>query len=84
LQAALLETAARHVRVGGRLVYSVCSFEPEETVEVAAAFAAAHPQFEPDDAGLPDELRSGPGILYFFPHLHGLDGGFVARWRRRA
>jgi 16S rRNA (cytosine967-C5)-methyltransferase len=83
LQSELLASAARSVAPGGLLVYSVCSFEPEETVEVAARFAAAHPEFEPADSGMPETLRAGPGLRYFLPQLHGMDGGFVARWRRR-
>ncbi len=82
LQSALLENAAAHVRPGGRLIYSVCSFEPEETSGVTAQFAARHPEFEPDDVDVPESLRSGPGILYCLPQRHGVDGGFVARWRR--
>lgn len=82
LQLELLEAAARHVRPGGVLVYSVCSFEPEETLAVAERFAAGHPEMQPDDADLPPALRAGPGVLYFFPQRHGIDGGFAARWRR--
>lgn len=82
LQMELLDAAARLVRAGGLLVYSVCSFEPEETLEVAARFAARHPEMRPADEGLPPALRSGPGFLYLLPHEHGTDGGFAARWRR--
>ena len=81
LQLEMLVAAAGHVRPGGRLVYSLCAFEPEETTAVVAAFAAACPQFRPDDDGL--VLRRGPGISYCLPHEHGIDGGFVARWRRQ-
>jgi 16S rRNA (cytosine967-C5)-methyltransferase len=83
LQSELLAAAARLVTPGGMLVYSVCSFEPEETAQVAAAFATAHPEFAPADVGLPRALRAAPGILYFLPQAHGMDGGFVARWRQR-
>jgi 16S rRNA (cytosine967-C5)-methyltransferase len=82
LQLELLEAAARHVRPGGVLVYSVCSFEPEETLAVAERFAPLHPELRPDDDGLPPALRAAPGVLYFLPQQHGIDGGFVARWRR--
>lgn len=83
LQSELLSAAARVVAPGGMLVYSVCTFEPEETAQVAAAFATAHPEFAPADDGMPRALRAAPGILYFLPQAHGIDGGFVARWRRR-
>lgn len=82
MQLELLGAASRLVEPGGLLVYSVCSFEPEETLAVAQQFGAEHPGFEPADAGLPAALRTAPGILYFLPQAHGMDGGFVARWRR--
>ena len=45
IQAAILETAARYVRVGGRLVYSTCTLLPAENQGVTAPFLAAHPEF---------------------------------------
>ena len=44
-QLQILGTAADLVRPGGRLVYSVCSIEPEEGEEVIAAFLAERPEF---------------------------------------
>ena len=46
LQKEILETAAAHVKPGGRLVYSTCSNEPEENAEQVAAFLAVHPDFK--------------------------------------
>jgi len=82
LQLELLEAGLRHVRAGGVLVYSVCSFEPEETAAVVARFARSHPELRLESGGGPEALRREPGILYFLPQRHGIDGGFVARWRR--
>lgn len=42
-QAAMIRSAAAHVRPGGALVYVVCSPEPEEGPEVVDAFLAEHP-----------------------------------------
>jgi len=44
-QAGILNAAARAVRPGGRLVYSTCTFAPEEDEETVAAFLARHPAF---------------------------------------
>jgi len=44
-QLELLQRTAALVRVGGTLVYSTCSSEPEENQEVVAAFLAAHADF---------------------------------------
>jgi 16S rRNA (cytosine967-C5)-methyltransferase len=48
-QRALLDAVAPLVRPGGRLVYAVCSTEPEETDEVLRPFLAAHPELELDE-----------------------------------
>jgi 16S rRNA (cytosine967-C5)-methyltransferase len=45
-QLAILASAARRVRPGGRLVYAVCSPEPEEGRDVVQAFLGAHEDFE--------------------------------------
>jgi 16S rRNA (cytosine967-C5)-methyltransferase len=83
LQAALLRAAATHVRPGGTLVYSLCSFEPEETLEVTRAFEASHPDFVADPGELAAALHGEQGVLYLLPQEHRVDGAFVARWRRR-
>src|SRR4029077_10131622 len=58
LQLELLAVAARHVRPGGVLVYSVCSFEPEETSEVVERFAASHPEMRLEEGPAPSALRT--------------------------
>ncbi|PYQ17560.1 MAG: hypothetical protein DMF80_00270 [Acidobacteria bacterium] len=44
-QRELLESVATLVRPGGRLVYAVCSGEPEEGEDVVRGFLASHVQF---------------------------------------
>ncbi len=44
-QAEILHNAAMAVRAGGRLVYSTCTFAPEENEGVIAAFLAQHADF---------------------------------------
>lgn len=91
-QAAILESAARLPKVGGRLVYATCSVLPEENEAIAHAFAAAHPNWRPlpaaellaeakvADAG---QLCSADGaFLRLWPHRHGTDGFFAAAWEK--
>ena len=47
-QREILRAAARAVRPGGRLVYSTCTFAPEENECMAAWFLREHPQFAAD------------------------------------
>jgi len=88
LQAGMLARAAQWVKPGGRLVYAVCSLEPQEGEGVAATFTPsgfAIDPIQPDElpAGLtPGEqgfLRIPPGSL---AQVGGCDGFFIARWRR--
>ena len=74
LQKALLLAALTQVRAGGRLVYSVCTVTPAETIEVVADMDA-HP---PD--GLPGKIW-GDGLL-MAPHLSSTDGMFIAVFDR--
>jgi 16S rRNA (cytosine967-C5)-methyltransferase len=95
-QTAILQSAARLLKPGGRLVYATCSVLPEENEAIAEAFSAANPDFLPVDAGqilteLKVEGASGLcaggelGIKYLrlWPHRHGTDGFFAAIWVRR-
>jgi 16S rRNA (cytosine967-C5)-methyltransferase len=91
-QRVMLEHAAGVVGVGGRLVYSTCSSEPDENEEVVAAFLEHHPDFaaiDPRAAGLPHgpslaRVIDEAGHLRTYPHLHGLEAFFAALLARRA
>ena len=47
LQQTILARAAKLVKPGGRLLFATCSMLDQENGAVAAAFAAAHPEFRP-------------------------------------
>ena len=90
-QQAILDSAARLVKPGGRLVYATCSLLREENEAQAERFAQAHPDFEPLDAAAcleraqvdqADTLTTG-GCLRLWPHRHGSDGFFAAVWQRK-
>jgi 16S rRNA (cytosine967-C5)-methyltransferase len=89
-QAKLLASAAARTAPGGRLVYCVCSLEPEEGEAQVAAFLAANPAFAlepivPGEGGAPEASLRPDGALRILPHHidGGLDGFFVARFRRK-
>jgi 16S rRNA (cytosine967-C5)-methyltransferase len=81
-QAAILASASRLLKKGGRLVYATCSILPEENQQIVQAFLAAHPDFMLKPAGevLQQQkitLEMGD-YLELRPHLHGTDGFFAA------
>jgi 16S rRNA (cytosine967-C5)-methyltransferase len=91
-QKAILESAARLLKPGGRIVYATCSLLRAENEEIAQAFSAAHPGFQPvpvrellDQAKVPhpERLCSGDGLyLRLWPHVHATDGFFAAAWEK--
>jgi 16S rRNA (cytosine967-C5)-methyltransferase len=91
-QTAILDSAARLVKSGGRLVYATCSVLPQENEQIAQAFSQAHPDFVPLNAAQTLEqlkvdgaagLCSGGGdYLRLWPHRHATDGFFAAVWVR--
>lgn len=59
VQRDLIESAGELVRPGGVLVYSTCTFAPEENEEVIASFLLNNPQWTIEDARLHPALASG-------------------------
>jgi 16S rRNA (cytosine967-C5)-methyltransferase len=88
LQREILESCAKAVKVGGRLVYSTCTILPEENEMQVRAFLERHPEFEMDtDASwLPESLRGRmeDGMLQLLPARDGVEGFFIARMIRRS
>lgn len=86
-QTAILTSAARLVKSGGRLVYATCSLLTEENEAVVEAFLAANENFVPLPAG---EILQRQGIdlgemdaLRLLPHVHGSDGFFAMAMERK-
>ncbi len=85
LQAKLLDSAAKMVKKGGRLVYSTCSLEEEENMEQVMNFLDRHENFEMQsvEGYVPDEIMVHGGLAYqTFPHKHNCDGHFGVLLKR--
>jgi 16S rRNA (cytosine967-C5)-methyltransferase len=82
-QRRLLAAVAPLVRPGGRLVYSACTLEPEETVEIVGPFLKSNPEFQHADA--PDWASAFVEAdgLRVRPERDAGDGFFAAVLRRR-
>ena len=77
-QAEILHSAAELVRPGGRLVYSTCTFAPEEDEEAVAAFLQEHPEFEPETLEAPWFVPGENGSHRMWPHKLLGEGHFAA------
>lgn len=89
LQSQILDAAAVVLKPGGILVYSTCTITWEENLGQIKSFLQKHPDFvlETLSGLLPDSLDHAStmrrGYLQILPHIHDLDGFFMARLRKK-
>jgi len=97
LQGQILNTASCYLKIGGKLVYSTCSTEPEENEEIVSKFLEEHPNFKLEDpVGFLKERKLEVYVssqhkkrkfIQIYPGLSNLDldldGFFMAKMIRR-
>jgi 16S rRNA (cytosine967-C5)-methyltransferase len=90
-QAAILASAARLLKPGGRLVYATCSLLKAENEDIALAFTEANqgvfkvlPVAEALSKAHVDQAESlvHGDFLRLWPHRHATDGFFAAAWEK--
>ena len=78
IQFEMVSSLGANLKSGGRLVYSVCSFEPEETTDVVER--AKKTGLFTAEASLP--YPGQDGCFLSLPHVSGMDGFFIATQRK--
>ena len=86
VQQNLLGHAAKSVKPGGKLIFSVCTLTKAETTGVMEHFNSTQPEFEP--MALPELKSNGRALaagssLTIWPQDMGGNGMFIAGWRRK-
>jgi len=89
LQLEILRHAATLPRVGGRLVYSTCTIDPEENEGIVREFLRDNTAYRAIEASdglpcLPSALVDEHGYYHTWPHRHGMGGAFGAAMVRVA
>ena len=82
-QAEILHNGSQLVRPGGRLVYSTCTFAPEEDEMALAAFLESHPDFEPEIVEAPWFTPTDNHAFRLWPHKLLGEGHYAAVLRRK-
>jgi 16S rRNA (cytosine967-C5)-methyltransferase len=77
-QARLLAAAARLLKPGGRLIYAVCSLQPEEGAQLVAASGLNVQPFTATELHALPQARTKQGFARTHPGM-GMDGFFIAR-----
>jgi len=87
LQEKMLDVAKDYIKVGGSLIYSTCTIEKEENMEVINKFLKNNPHFSL--ANISDKIENkenletlDKGYIQLYPNIHGTDGFFIAKMIR--
>ena len=81
-QAEILHSGAALLKPGGRLVYSTCTFAPEENELTIERFLANHPEFCRENVDAPWFVPAGEGAFRLWPHKLLGEGHFAAVLRK--
>ncbi len=81
-QAEILHSGAQLLRPGGHLVYSTCTFAPEENELAIRQFLDTHPDFAPEMVDAPWFTAGENGSFRLWPHKLLGEGHFAAVLRK--
>ena len=81
IQRNILDNSSKYVKVGGTLVYSTCTIQDEENINVVEAFLKDNSNFrlDPINSVDIDKEEQSSGVLKIYPNIHGMDGFFIAK-----
>jgi len=83
-QLAILKGLADCVKPGGILLYSTCTVLKKENGDVIDRFLAEHGEFSTEKFVLPEPFGEvSNGRLNLYPNVHGTDGFFICRLRKK-
>jgi len=82
LQLEILTASSGYLCPGGELVYSTCTLNPDENCGVVRRFLEENSDYESLDFTVGD-IASVGGCLTLYPHVHGTDGFFIAKMRKK-
>ncbi|WP_042271745.1 16S rRNA (cytosine(967)-C(5))-methyltransferase RsmB [[Clostridium] dakarense] len=84
IQKTILENASKYVKVNGILVYSTCTIQDSENINIVNEFLNENDKFElvPIDEINIDLDNQDKGYLKIYPNIHGMDGFFIAKLKK--
>ncbi|MFN2501982.1 MAG: 16S rRNA (cytosine(967)-C(5))-methyltransferase RsmB [Pyrinomonadaceae bacterium] len=83
-QLSILQNASKVVKPGGTITYSTCSLESEENEDVCRRFLAGNGDYVSVKPTVPERFITGQGFARTVPHRDGMDGFFIALFRKAA
>lgn len=87
LQFKILENVAHYVKKDGTIVYSTCTINPEENLDLIKSFLDQNPSFQlvpitPISKKMEKHQEIQKGYLQVFPNIDEIDGFFISKMQR--
>lgn len=81
IQKKILENASKYVKKGGTLIYSTCTIQDSENIDVINEFLQKNKNFElaPIDEVKVDLDNQEKGYMKIYPNVHEMDGFFISK-----
>lgn len=85
IQYKIIKNASKYLKSGGELVYSTCTTNKEENINIVKEFVKNNKDFTLVD--IDEETNhlfetAKKGYIEIFPHIHNIDGFFIAKLRK--
>lgn len=84
IQMEILNNAKEYLKVGGALVYSTCTIEKEENINLIKKFLEKNSNFKL--VNIEDKIKEREkldtleeGYIQLYPHIHNTDGFFISK-----
>ena len=85
IQYKILENASKYLKENGELIYSTCTVNKEENINIIRSFLKNNKNFATVDISKETKNNFGTsssGYIEIYPHLHHMDGFFIAKLKR--
>lgn len=82
IQLSIISNVSKYVKAGGELLYSTCSVLKEENEGIIDKFLSLNLDFIREDFRI-GGYNSENGCFTFYPNVHGTDGFFVCKLRKK-
>ena len=88
IQKNILDNASKYVKPGGYIIYSTCTIEEKENLDMVKKFINENKEFTLSAFDQLIDSReymasAKNGYIQMFPNLHGTDGFFIARIQKK-
>jgi 16S rRNA (cytosine967-C5)-methyltransferase len=74
--------ASKVVKAGGSLVYSTCSLERDEGEDIARRFLSERAEYSLEQPKVARRFVTDDGFARTWPQRDGMDGFFIAAFRK--